>query len=184
MQPTIEYADPTTHRRTPWRKILLGVAVVIAVPIVLFGGLIAWYQYEMTRNGVVIMVDNQSTGSVDATLFDTVSSRPVMTLNGVAPARRGELDQNTWRSITPATFRVRVGTRTYQGDAGYLLDDDGPHRFWVKAFDDRVVVTRQSNEAPWDLEMSSLGSATKPAGKRHRAGHSGNPTTVPRGDGR
>jgi hypothetical protein len=163
MQPAIDYARPTTPRRRPWRKILLVAGILIVVPLVVFGGFIAWFQYEMTRNQLVIMVENKASAPVEATLFETGASSPTVALNAVAAGQKGDRDQNAWRSITPATFRVRVGTHTYEGDAGYLLDDDGPHRFWVKAFDDHVVVTRQSNEAPWDLKMQPAGAASQPA---------------------
>jgi hypothetical protein len=163
MQPAIDYAHPTTHRRRPWRKILLIAGIVIAVPLVLFGAFIGWFQYEMTRNQVIIMVDNRSTSPVDAMLFDAGAPTPTVALKSVAAGQQADRNQNTWRVIAPATFRVQVGARSYEGEAGILLDDDGPHRFWVKAFDDRVEVTRQSNEDPWDLKMLPWSSATQPA---------------------
>jgi len=161
MQKEIDYAHPTTHRRKPWLKIVRIIGVVIAVPLLVFGGLGAWFEYEMTRNEIVIMVNNRASAPVDAMLFQTGASGPTVTLNSVSAGRQADCDQNTWRSIMPATFRVRVGGQTYEGNAGYLLDDDGPHRFWVKAFDDHVVVTRQSNESPSELKMLLSGSATR-----------------------
>jgi hypothetical protein len=139
------------------------LGILSVVPALLFGAFIAWFQYQMTRNEVVIMVENKASAPVHAMLFDTGAPTPTVALNAVAAGQQGERDQNTWRVIAPATFRVQVGTQVYEGAAGTLLDDDGPHRFWVKAFDDHVVVTRQSNEDPWDLQMLPLGSATRPA---------------------
>lgn len=160
MKPAIDHSLPTTRPRRRWRKIILVAGIAVAVPGIFFGGFIAWFQYEMTRNEIVIMVDNKANASVDAMLFETGAPSPAAALNAVAARQRADQNQNTWRSITPATFRVRVGTQYYEGDAGYLLDDDGPHRFWVKAFDDHVIVTRQSNESPSDLKMQSVRSAS------------------------
>ena len=156
MQSALDYAHPTTQRRRRWRRILLVIAVLAIAPFLLYGAFAAWFEYEMTRNGVVIMVDNKASVPVDAMLYESVASNPAVTLTAVAAGRQAERDQNTWRSIMPGTFRVQVGLKTYEGNAGYLINDDGPHRFWVKAFDDRVVVTRQSNESPWDLDMHPL----------------------------
>jgi hypothetical protein len=159
MQPIIDYARPATHRaRRPWRKILLVIVAIAAIPIALFAGFAAWWNHEMTRNEVVIMVDNQASVPVDAMLFD-------IAVKSVAPGKKADAGKNTYRSMGAGPFRVRVGTRNYEGDAGILLDDDGPHRFWVKAFDDRVVVTRQSTKGHGTLICAN--SASQP-GPRNR----------------
>jgi hypothetical protein len=163
MQPTVYYAHPTTHRRRSWRKILLIAGVALAVPVVLVVGFVAWFQHEMTRNGIEITVDNRSGVAVDAMLFETGAPTPTLSVTDVAAGKTADRDKNVYRVIGSATFRVRVGTRDYEGYAGTLLDDDGPHRFRVKAFDDHVVVTRQSNEGPWDLSMAPPGSGADPA---------------------
>ena len=164
MEPVTGAQRPARRRR--WRTISIeavAVVAVIATPIVLFGCLMAWFHYELDRSEVRIMVDNQSSAVVDAMLFASDEPTPSVSVLSVESGGKADRSQNTWRTFGSATFRVRVGGRAYEGDAGTLIDDDGPHRFWVTALDDRVEVTRQSNERPWNLKMRAAEADTPPA---------------------
>jgi len=161
MHTHLPYAPPAPRRRGALRSILVIVGVGLGIPLLFVFAAFAWFAYETSRNEVILMVKNKSSETVDAMVINSTSPRLTIMVEGVPAGEAMDRDQNTWRELYDSVFRVQVGKQIYEGDPGVLLEDDGPHRFWVEVFDDHVEVTRQSNEDPWQLEMLPMDSGAR-----------------------
>lgn len=138
--------------------IIYAWCALIAVGLFFGGFTLWWYYVESQGTRIDLELTNHASRDAEAAIVEDsrAAAGDAAATASVGPVDPGDRAGSSWllgRMAGASVMRVTVGRDVYEGKAGVMLDDDGPHRFWIDVYDGPVEVTRQSNESPWQLEM-------------------------------